>query len=322
MAEEETVMDTADETATETIEDGAAETNDVTDAETQPSGESGENADGAKPAEDAQQDGIDPELLRYATGKGYAEDFLKNEHGAKSVKAQREMERHMGKLQAEVDRYKKLDLDRAEQTLKAEPEKSPVDTVEETWAERAQMAAQWNGCADVNEFRAKFPDAYNRMAADYTREHNQALAKMAAWEYDRRAGETRKTESQQKIEAEKTRIKELASANKAAARQKDKEFDKKMLQSGMVPWIQRLAKATGAPEDAYYADKQTFDLLSKAADAIVRLQDGDIEKKARQEVEKNIKKTKDAEPVGDMPLPDDFNVFARAQGAGKVRLPY
>lgn len=296
-----------------------SETKSATEGETEsgdgvePTGDGGKPAPKAEPK--ASKVGVDPELLAFAQAKGLTEADLKSEGTYKTVRAYREAEKRMNQQQAEIDRYKREELARAEEDAKrqSEPEKSPVEDLNAAFQGQIAYECRIHRCTNATELKTRFPDVWGELEGSYREQLVDAQRKEVRWELDKRDRERNKSAANEKLEQERAQVKEIASANLRGYREKDKDFDRYMVRSGATAWIDRIAKAAGADPAYFHADKQTMDFLARASKAMVLVESGQLQQKAKQDVEKAIEKAKKAElPATDSPLPDDHEALRAA----------
>jgi hypothetical protein len=306
-----------------TADSGSTETSGATSGETTTETTAAPAEQQATEQPAAAAPGQPDEFTTYATAKGYSPDDLKHETVKRAITAQREMEKHMGRVQSEYDRLKRESLARAAEIVEAAnaPAKSPLQEFEDQIAAEVGFQCEIYGCANEQELAIKAPQAYQHLQRVYNARSKELQQKEIDWHFSQRDRKSNAETEKQRLEQEYAGVREQAKEVLSNYRSKDREFDSLMIKSGSAEQISRLSDITKIPIDYFHADKKFMGWLAPLLEAHNLVSSGKLQKDTKQEIEKAIKKAKSAEMPGGTPLPDDHEalMFHRAQKRGQPK---
>lgn len=268
---------------------------------------------------------LDPDLQKFAEGKGFdIEKVTASEDLQKSIKMSMESEKQMNKVQNEAtikeDKIKQKQLDKdADAVVNPKPEadpdepKSPSASTEEQIQNQFENLLSHLGVADENDLVAKWPDVYERFVASANHARNEAARQDLKFEASEQKRKTDEESSAETMEGEFKKVAGFATDNIAEIKKDYPTLVEDMKASGVDVFVDRWADVVKIPREYFMASKEFLADIAKFSKAMVEVSKlPERDEKTKQQMEKDLKKTKDAEMVASgSPLPDDNRTVAQ-----------
>lgn len=318
----------------ETITEEPAETPEGEEASEETSEEAKEEAE-TEESEESEEDKpedskekaavIDEKLTKFVEAKGIDAETFESlpENVQKALESYKSSESELGKTKSEVSKLKSnaeaANLQLADAAANSVSEVSPINAVEDKFVGIIKDQCKYHGCKSELELKQNFPEVYNRLYGMYTDEKDKARDEQANWIDRKKEAERKQDDARRRQEARLIEVRDESQRQMAKAREEVKDFDKALADTGGVKFLERLSDAMGYGTENFTADHGVMEFLVPAVKALSLLQGGEIQKQAKESVEKQIKKAKTGELVSASdPLPDDHTAaFAAFQDNGR-----
>jgi len=279
---------------------------------------------GTGAVKEAKEEGaLEPDIQKYIDENKFDLGDLKDNETVKKIlekahATNAELSKIKGENELREQKIKeKLAEKSAEDVIKAEGETketakkiedmSPVERLDLDVQTAFKSLLAFTGAKDEEDLQAQYPEIYKNFVTEYQAAKEDAAIKYVDWKDDQKNKGASAKESEETIKKEWETVQATSKSRIEDAKKVDPDIVENFKLSGLNELLDQLAVITNIPVEYFVADEKFFNKFAQMAKAM-RIVEGlpEEKRKIKQEVEKDIAKTKKGEMVSkDSALPDD-----------------